>query len=79
MYIAHKKDNNIMQSVKEHSNNVAQLCSNFAIEELKDIAYNTGLLHDIGKYQKSFQKRISGCAPSGMLTELFTRGTSSAT
>ena len=60
MYIAHKKDNNIMQSVKEHSNNVAQLCSNFAIEELKDIAYNTGLLHDIGKYQKSFQKRISG-------------------
>ena len=59
--IAHiSEDGKRIQTVKEHSENVAKLCSDFSIDELKDISYNIGLLHDIGKYQKSFQKRISG-------------------
>ena len=58
-YIAHR-ENNLIQTVKEHSEGVAKLCSSFSIGILSDMAYNVGLFHDIGKYQKSFQKRISG-------------------
>lgn len=61
MYIAHK--NEILgkeQSVKEHSENTAELCKKFAVSDWKSIAYATGLLHDVGKYQKSFARRIAG-------------------
>lgn len=48
------------QTVKQHSENTASLCRDFSITELKDIVYAMGLLHDIGKYQDSFQLRIQG-------------------
>ena len=61
MYIAHTKQNSdTVQTVKEHSLNTASMAETFAIEPFKALAYNTGLFHDIGKYQPSFQKRISG-------------------
>lgn len=59
-YIAHKAENGSIQTVKEHSEQTAALAAAFAIPAFKDIAYQTGLLHDVGKYQPSFQKRISG-------------------
>ncbi len=58
-YIAHKTEMTI-QTVKEHSENVATIARDFSILPLKEITYNIGLLHDIGKYQESFQKRING-------------------
>ena len=60
-YIAHiNEELKTEQTVKEHSENVAMLAEEYAVERFKKIAYVTGLLHDCGKYQKSFQKRISG-------------------
>jgi len=49
-----------IQTVKEHSENTAELCRDFAVPPLKDLAYAMGLLHDVGKFQESFQKRIDG-------------------
>lgn len=49
-----------VQTVKEHSENTANLCRNYAVAELKEVMYAIGLLHDVGKYQKSFQERING-------------------
>lgn len=59
-YIAHKKDEtNEFQTVKEHSEGTARLCQQFSIPLLKNLLYNIGVLHDIGKYQETFQKKIS--------------------
>lgn len=61
IYKAHINDNtNTIQTVKEHSENTACRCRQFAVPTLKDLLYITGLLHDIGKYQDSFQQRIDG-------------------
>lgn len=49
-----------IQTVKEHSENTANLCKDFSFSEFKDIMYVMGLLHDIGKYQVLFQERING-------------------
>lgn len=49
-----------VQTVKEHCENTANLCREFAIPVLKDFLYTTGLLHDVGKYQQDFQRRING-------------------
>ena len=58
MYIAHiNEDTKQIQTIKEHSENGAMLCRKFAVPELKDLMYIIGILHDIGKYQSSFQKR----------------------
>lgn len=60
-YIAHKNEKTgKIQTVKEHSENTARLCREYAVPALKDVAYAAGLLHDIGKYQALFQKRIQG-------------------
>lgn len=59
IYIAHKTNDEI-QTVKQHSENTAKLAKSFAINSLKNTIYDIGLLHDIGKYQHSFQKRING-------------------
>lgn len=48
------------QSVKEHCESTARLCSSYAIAPLKSIAEVCGLLHDVGKYQINFQRRING-------------------
>ena len=60
MYLAHKKDDGTIQAVKEHSLNTANLCKDYSVDELKQFMYMLGLLHDIGKYQPSFQRRING-------------------
>ena len=60
-YIAHRNDvTGLVQTVKEHSENTAALCRDYAVPELKEIAYAAGLLHDVGKYQYSFTKRMDG-------------------
>lgn len=46
------------QTVKEHSEITAKIASDFSIAPLKSFIYNIGLLHDIGKYQQSFQEKI---------------------
>lgn len=46
------------QTIKEHSEATARIASGFSIEPLKAFIYNMGLLHDIGKYQQSFQEKI---------------------
>lgn len=59
--IAHKReDTNDVQTIYEHSVKTAELARSFSIPELRKIIYNTALLHDIGKYQPSFQERIGG-------------------
>lgn len=61
LYIAHiQKNTGHIQTVKQHCEHVAQLAQKFACEPLKEIAYTGGLLHDVGKYQKSFQQKIVG-------------------
>lgn len=59
-YIAHKDDGGNTQALKDHLSNVARLCSEHAMEQLKPLAYSIGLFHDIGKYSVSFQQRIRG-------------------
>ena len=60
-YIAHVNEiTGKIQTVKEHSENTAKLCSDYAIPEWKNYLYNVGLLHDIGKYLENFQLRIKG-------------------
>ncbi|MDA3057603.1 CRISPR-associated helicase Cas3' [Campylobacter sp. VBCF_05 NA6] len=60
VFIAHKRENGDIQTLKEHSQNSAILCENFATAPFKSLAYLCGLLHDLGKYQKDFQARING-------------------
>lgn len=61
IYIAHiNEKNGKVQTIKEHSENTARICRDFAIEPLKETTYLMGLLHDVGKYGNSFQKRING-------------------
>lgn len=72
-YIAHTRENickfdkipdsvhdNDVQTVQEHLEGTALLSEKFAVPELKTLLYNSGLLHDIGKYQQGFQDRIRG-------------------
>lgn len=61
IYKAHKNElTGEIQTVKEHSYNTANLCEKFAIPVLKELMYVIGLLHDVGKYQISFQRKIDG-------------------
>ncbi|MCD8311404.1 MAG: CRISPR-associated helicase Cas3' [Firmicutes bacterium] len=59
-YIAHIGEGKRQQTVKDHSEKTAALCETFAAVELKSFAYDMGLYHDVGKYQKGFQRRIRG-------------------
>ena len=57
-YIAHK-DGEREQTVKEHLEGTAQLSGEFAAKFGKEEwGYCCGMLHDIGKYSKEFQKKI---------------------
>lgn len=59
MKIAHiNETTQKQQTIKEHSEATAKLASGFSIEPLRAFVYNMGLLHDIGKYQQSFQEKI---------------------
>lgn len=59
-YAAHIKSDGSIQTVKEHCENTALLCRSFAIEELKELCFEVGLMHDVGKYLIKFQQRILG-------------------
>ncbi|MCD8206864.1 MAG: CRISPR-associated helicase Cas3' [Bacteroidales bacterium] len=48
------------QPLREHLENVADTASYFALDGFKNCAYIEGLLHDVGKYQESFQGRLRG-------------------
>ena len=60
LYYAHKTDDGKRQTVKEHLENVAKTAESFAVNSMKPLAYVSGNLHDIGKYAKTFQKRLDG-------------------
>lgn len=60
-FIAHIDDSDKkFQTIEEHCKSTARLCYEYAITDLKSFMYAIGLMHDIGKYQDSFQKRIRG-------------------
>lgn len=57
-YIAHKNDGR-EQSVKEHLEGTAKLAGAFAAKfDKEEWGYCCGMLHDIGKYSKEFQRKI---------------------
>ena len=57
-YIAHK-DGERVQTVKEHLYGTAELAGSFAEKfGKKEWAYCCGILHDLGKYSKEFQRKI---------------------
>ncbi len=47
-----------VQTVKQHCEETAALASSFAIEAMKPVVNAAGILHDVGKYQPAFQRRI---------------------
>lgn len=60
-YIAHKNEfTGSIQTVKAHCENTAELCRKLSVPELKEFLFVIGLLHDVGKFQESFVKRING-------------------
>lgn len=64
MYLAHKRDDEEIQLLSEHSNNVALISSKFAEPfNAEELAGCIGLLHDIGKYSSGFQHRILNNGP----------------
>lgn len=61
MYKAHiNETTQEVQTVQQHSERTASLGRDFAVSDLKDVVYVMGLLHDIGKYQPSFVRRMEG-------------------
>lgn len=58
-YLAHISEGR-SQSVSEHLQNVAEMSRDFAVENMKQICFTSGILHDAGKYLGDFQKRIWG-------------------
>ena len=59
MKIAHiRPDSGAEQSIESHNRATAGMGREFAAEPLKGLVYAMGLLHDVGKYQGSFQKKI---------------------
>lgn len=59
-FFAHKTENGKLQTVKEHSQNVSRMASEFAIEMFRSAAAAIGMAHDIGKYAAKFQDRLNG-------------------
>ncbi|MCM1577653.1 MAG: CRISPR-associated endonuclease Cas3'' [Ruminococcus sp.] len=62
MYYAHISEDNRKQTVYDHLNGVAEAAEENAVEMFKPIAHAAGKAHDIGKYAKAFQDRLSGSA-----------------
>lgn len=66
MYYAHSKEHEPKekwQSLKEHLEQTADLAASFGDKfGAKELGYTAGLLHDIGKYSREFQKRLEGCS-----------------
>lgn len=64
MYYAHSTknpDKSDWQHLQDHLTNVGQLSRAFASDfSAGDLAYTSGLLHDLGKYSQEFQRRLEG-------------------
>ena len=60
IYKAHWTPAGKYQTVREHLESVSRLCADYAVPELKEYARLCGLLHDLGKYTKAFQRRVNG-------------------
>ncbi len=77
-YLAHKRNESdgAEQLLIDHLKNTADICSKFAESiGMADYGRVIGMLHDIGKYSESFQKRIRG---SKIKTEHSTAGAQEA-
>ena len=62
-WLAHIAEDGRKQTVLEHLDNVAALCAEFASAfGAEEAGRLVGEAHDIGKYSKAFQKRLSGGA-----------------
>ena len=59
-YYAHTSSEKENLLLSEHLTHTAQMSRDFCTVGLKSCAYLAGLLHDVGKYQLSFQKRLEG-------------------
>ncbi|MCF8020289.1 MAG: CRISPR-associated helicase Cas3' [Vallitaleaceae bacterium] len=58
-YIAHKREDDSQQLLLQHLLSTANYASSFAKSfNNEEYAYMIGLLHDLGKYSKTFQNRI---------------------
>jgi CRISPR-associated helicase Cas3/CRISPR-associated endonuclease Cas3-HD len=79
MYYAHSTpnpDKSDWQLLSDHLTNVAKLSRNFADDfNAGDLAYVSGLLHDLGKYSPDFQSRLEG---SGIRVDHSTAGAQEA-
>ena len=54
-YIAHiNESDKTVQTVREHSENTANLSKSYSISDFQDIVFAAGLLHDIGKFESDF-------------------------
>jgi CRISPR-associated helicase Cas3/CRISPR-associated endonuclease Cas3-HD len=62
-YYGHSSEDGRYQLLSEHLKNTAKLASEFAAAfGASEAAYQLGLVHDMGKYSKAFQKRIRSSA-----------------
>ncbi|MCI1654701.1 MAG: CRISPR-associated helicase Cas3' [Lachnospiraceae bacterium] len=61
-YIAHVRQNDKkrIQTVRDHCVETSEICKKFSIKEMEEISKVAGLFHDVGKYQRTFQRRIRG-------------------
>lgn len=60
-HTTHNPDKSDWQLLKVHLTNVASLSQDFANDfNAGDLAYTSGLLHDLGKYSSEFQRRLEG-------------------
>lgn len=59
-YLAHISGDGRMQTVLEHLNGTAALAEENAVDMFKTLAHAAGKAHDLGKYAKAFQDRLSG-------------------
>lgn len=56
-----KQSENLWQTLDSHLHQVGEMASQFAYHfNAQDIAYYTGLLHDLGKYSLPYQQRLHG-------------------
>jgi len=59
-FYAHTSEEKEWQTLEEHLNNVAVICAENCGKDDEGLGYKIGLLHDLGKYQESFQDRLKG-------------------
>ena len=60
-FLAHISDDGRKQTVQEHLEGTARLCSEFAAAfDAAEQGYLAGISHDIGKYTEAFQRRLRG-------------------